>query len=298
MGRRARIEFPGATYHVYARGNRRAEVFDSQGEYAAYIEDLERIARQHATAVLAFCLMPNHTHLCLRTDGDPLSVVMQRLNLRHARRFNLVRDIRGRLNESRYCAQLVDSERYLLCLVRYVHQNPVRAALATAADGWPFSSHHAYRGHRYPFVSTAEVLARVGGAVGYAHYMGVSLSGDERHLFEPDEKGRRLEVVGDEQAARSLAQRRAPWNVAQPALPVEAAAHAWAQQRGLQLETLKGLRDTESRRLRRDLAVDLRRRGYRLYQIGQMLGRQVSSVSRTLLIARGCSESAATYGTA
>ena len=298
MGRRSRIEFQGATHHVYARGNRRAEVFDSQGEYASYVEDLERITQQHGTAVLAFCLMPNHTHLCLRTDGDPLCVVMQRLNLRHARRFNLVRDVRGRLNESRYCAQLVDSERYLLCLVRYIHQNPVRAQLATTPDNWSFSSHQAYRGRLYRFVSTGEILTRVGGAAGYAHYMGVSLSEDERQLFEPDERGRRLDVVGDEQAARLLAQRRAPWNVPEPEQAVETAAEAWARQRGLELETLKRFRDTQSRRLRRELAMDLRARGYRLHQIGRMLGRQVSSVSRTLLLARGCSESAATYGAA
>jgi putative transposase len=296
MGRRTRIEFPGATYHVYARGNRQAGVFDSKGEYASYLEDLERIAGQHGTAVLAFCLMPNHTHLCLRTDGDALSVVMQRLNLRHARRFNLLRDVRGRLNESRYCAQLVDSERYLLCLVRYVHQNPVRAGLAPTADDWPFSSHQAYRGRSYRFVSTQEILARVGGAEGYASYLGVRPDDDELRLFEPDEKGRRLKVIGDERAPSALAQRLGPWNTPAPERPVEAAADGWAQEHGLRLDELKTARGARSRQLRRELAIELRARGYRLHQIGQMLGREVSTVSRTLLMARGCSESAASYG--
>jgi hypothetical protein len=104
--------------------------------------------------------------------------------------------------------------------------------------------------------------------------------------------------VGDEQAARLLAQQRAPWNVPEPGLPVESAADAWARQRGLDLEALKRVRDTQSRNLRRELAIELRARGYRLHQIGRMLGRQASSVSRTLLLARGCSEAAATYGAA
>jgi putative transposase len=113
MGRRVRMEYPGVVYHVFSRGNRRTAVFRSPAEYEDFIADLERLAKLHKAEVLAFCLMSDHPRLCLRTgeDGDPLSLLMQRLNLRHARRFNRIHKVRGHLNECRYRAQVVDTKR-------------------------------------------------------------------------------------------------------------------------------------------------------------------------------------------
>ncbi len=60
-------------------------VFLKAADYQDYSDDLRKVCGDHEARVLAYCLMPNHYHLCVRTGGDPLSVVMHRLNLRHAR---------------------------------------------------------------------------------------------------------------------------------------------------------------------------------------------------------------------
>jgi hypothetical protein len=56
----------------------------------------------------------------------------------------------GHLFERRYRAKLVDADGYLLALVRYIHYNPVRAALVRDPGAYPWSSHGAYVGRAPP----------------------------------------------------------------------------------------------------------------------------------------------------
>ena len=42
MARKPRLEFPGAFYHVIARGNRRATIFHEDADWTAYLDRLER----------------------------------------------------------------------------------------------------------------------------------------------------------------------------------------------------------------------------------------------------------------
>ena len=181
MGRPRRDEEVGKTHHVYCRGNRGGAVFEDEGDYAAFTEKLFELAALAMVDVVAFCLMPNHFHLCLRTreGGALLSQFMQRLNLWHARQYNWKHGVRGRLNESRYKAKVVDSEHYLLTLVRYIHQNPVRAGLVEQVAQWRYCSHGAYLGGPNPGVATLEVLRLVGGLEGYRALVDSGLSPQE-----------------------------------------------------------------------------------------------------------------------
>jgi hypothetical protein len=65
----------------------------------------------------------------------------------------------GHFFERRYHAVLVDTDAYLTTLLRYIHYNPVRAALVTRPDDYQWSSHHAYIGARVePWVTTEFAL--------------------------------------------------------------------------------------------------------------------------------------------
>ncbi|HEY3447349.1 MAG TPA: transposase [Myxococcales bacterium] len=173
MGRPLRNNAPEATHHVYCRGNRGEQVFEDAGDCAAFIEKLQALAEKLQVMVLAYCLMPNHFHLCVRTrhGGATLSEFMQRLNLWHARQFNRRHQVRGRLNESRFKAKEVDSMRYLLSLVRYIHRNPLHANLEPRVGEWKFSSHAAYVGTEATWVATNEVLSLLGGVDGYRQFV-------------------------------------------------------------------------------------------------------------------------------
>jgi hypothetical protein len=83
----------------------------------------------------------------------------------------------GHLFERRYRARLVDADRYLMELVRYIHLNPVRARMVAAPVDYRWSSHRAYLGAPCPGWLRADVvLGRLGSSVeaarnAYLHFM-------------------------------------------------------------------------------------------------------------------------------
>jgi REP element-mobilizing transposase RayT len=280
MGRRRRLEYAGATYHVYCRGNRGTAVYGTADEYDEYLADLARLSREHGTRVIAFALMPNHPHLCVRTDGDPLSVLMHRLSLRHARRFNRVYSLRGHLNERRYHAKIVDNTLYLLALVRYIHQNPVCAHLVGRHEDWPYSSHRAYLGNGFPWVDTREVLGRLGGKGGYLRWMDQTQPDDERQLIEALWRASRSKELAPLALVCTRIQ-KSPWKTQPPSKPIEEVFAELAEAAGFSMERLRSAsREPPWPQARRALAVQLRLRGYRLYEIGRVLGRQEAAVCK------------------
>lgn len=76
--------------------------------------------------ILAYVLMDNHFHLLLETPLGDLSRFMRRLNITYTSYFNRIHNRVGHLFQGRYKSILVDRERYLSELSRYIHLNPVR----------------------------------------------------------------------------------------------------------------------------------------------------------------------------
>jgi putative transposase len=72
MPRKARIEFPGAVYHLLDRGDRREAIFVDEEDRLAFLRTLEEVCRRTGWWVHAYVLMSNHYHL-LRGDagGEP-----------------------------------------------------------------------------------------------------------------------------------------------------------------------------------------------------------------------------------
>lgn len=65
---------------------------------------------------------------------------MRLLNQRYVGAFNRRHGRTGTLWESRFRSCLVDTERYLLTLYRYIELNPVRAAMVDAPERYTWSS--------------------------------------------------------------------------------------------------------------------------------------------------------------
>ncbi len=122
--------------------------------------------------------MPNHVHLAVRVADAPLGGMMRVLASRYARRLQRAVPTTGHLFERRYRARLVDSDRYLLALVRYIHLNPVRARMVADPRDYAWSSHRAYLGGSCPaWLCIDSVLGRFGtpvaaARVAYGRYLG------------------------------------------------------------------------------------------------------------------------------
>ena len=79
MARPLRIEYPGAFYHVFSRGNERKAVYRAEDDYQLFLKTIEDCVSFFGVKVHAFCLMPNHFHLLIETPHPCLSNFMKRL---------------------------------------------------------------------------------------------------------------------------------------------------------------------------------------------------------------------------
>jgi putative transposase len=146
MARKPRIYYPGALYHVMLRGNARQTIFTEAVEYQQFEKILAQGLEAHQVKLHAYCWMKNHVHLALQVTETPLSKLMQSLSQRYTIWFNHRHDRVGHLFQGRYKDILIDSDQYLLELIRYIHLNPVRANLVADPANYPYSSHRAYSG--------------------------------------------------------------------------------------------------------------------------------------------------------
>ncbi len=146
MARPLRIEFPGAVYHVTARGNARNAIFLDDADRLNFLAVLEKAVERFGWRVHAYCLMDNHYHLLIETPEPTLSRGMRHLNGVYTQRLNRRYRRCGHVFQGRYKAVMVDKEGHLLELCRYTVLNPVRAGMAGQAGGWPWSSFRATAG--------------------------------------------------------------------------------------------------------------------------------------------------------
>ncbi len=146
MTRPLRIEFPGATYHIMSRGDRRSDIYRDDVDRRVFLDLLAREVRQQRWRLLAYCLMGNHYHLLLETPESNLVTGMRRLNGVYTQTFNRRHGLVGHVMQGRYKCILVGREAYLLELARYIVLNPVRAGMVSAAQEWAWSSCRATAG--------------------------------------------------------------------------------------------------------------------------------------------------------
>lgn len=140
MSRPLRLHARDLTFHVMARGNARMVLFRDAVDHARFLDLLDETVQRWTLRCWAFCLMPNHYHLVLQTDGDHLSRAMQHLNGVYAQWWNRRHARVGHVTQGRFKAQVVQHHRYLVAVCRYVLLNPVRAGLIDDPSLWPWSS--------------------------------------------------------------------------------------------------------------------------------------------------------------
>lgn len=143
MARPLRIEFPGALYHVTARGDRREDIFEDDEDRSLFLETLGDVTRRFNWLCHAYCLMSNHYHLMIGTPDGNLSKGMRHLNGVFTQATNRRHRRSGHLFQGRYKAIVVDGDAYLLELARYIMLNPVRANMVPTPGDYVWSSYRA-----------------------------------------------------------------------------------------------------------------------------------------------------------
>ncbi len=143
MSRPLRIEYPGAVYHVTARGNADQPIFTGPEDGGRFLELLGREVAQQRWLCHGYCLLENHFHLLIETPEANLGRGMGRLSMTYSQWANRRHGRRGHLFAGRYKAILLEKDAWLLALCRHVALNPVRLGAVNRVDQWRWSSYRA-----------------------------------------------------------------------------------------------------------------------------------------------------------
>jgi putative transposase len=165
MARPLRIEFPGAFYHVTARGNEKKDIFRSHADRGKFLSYLASAAQRYNAVIHAYCLMTNHYHLLLETPEGNISDIIQYVNGAYTTYFNVKRKRSGHLFQGRFKSIVVDVDEYALELSRYIHLNPVRVGMVRKPEDHEWSSYRSYAGLQASaeWLKTDLVLSYFGG---------------------------------------------------------------------------------------------------------------------------------------
>jgi REP element-mobilizing transposase RayT len=146
MARPLRVVYPGAVYHVTARGNERKAIVRDDADRRRFVATLGQMVEQYRVVCHAWVLMDNHYHLLLETPEANLSRAIRHLNGVYTQAFNRRYRRVGHLFQGRFKAILLEKDAHLLELCRYVVLNPVRARLVRHPRAWGWSSYRATAG--------------------------------------------------------------------------------------------------------------------------------------------------------
>ncbi|MDP3058442.1 MAG: transposase [bacterium] len=137
MARQARKESPSGYYHVMMRGNNREEIFGLERQKVYFIE-LMRMAAN--IEIAAFCIMDNHVHLVLKGDVADVSTEIKKINIKYAMMINREEKRTGHVFQGRFRSEEIFDDSHFLQVVRYIHNNPVKAGIVTKAADYFWSS--------------------------------------------------------------------------------------------------------------------------------------------------------------
>jgi len=167
MARRPRNDAPDTWHHVMNRGLARRTIFESEQDARMFLALVAAEVRRGRLEVHAYCLLPTHFHLLVRSVTGQLSRAMRNIQNAYSRWFNRSRRRDGPLVKGRFLSRDIDSHRYRRTVVTYIHDNPVDAGLVTDPTHHVWSSaHHLAEYRRPPWLAVEWIedeLARRGG---------------------------------------------------------------------------------------------------------------------------------------
>lgn len=162
MARQPRQKSNSGIYHVVLRGINRQDIFHDANDYNRFVATLIGKKADSQFDLYAYCLMANHLHLLLRENAEGVSHIMSGIGTSYAWWYNRRYDRSGHVFQGRFGSECVEDDRYLLAVVRYIHNNPVKAKIVLSPEQYRWSSVHDYydsRRYHESLVDTGFILA-------------------------------------------------------------------------------------------------------------------------------------------
>lgn len=144
MPRKARKKSTSGIYHIMLRGINKQDIFQDEDDKRKFINTLVKYKSICGYEIYGYCLMNNHIHLLFKEGTEMVSNAIQRIGVSYAYWYNLKYERYGHLFQDRFKSESVEDDRYLLTVLRYIHNNPVKAGIVKKAGQYRWSSYLDY----------------------------------------------------------------------------------------------------------------------------------------------------------
>lgn len=146
MARKPREKSETGIYHVIVRGINQQDIFHDEEDFKKYTRVIKKAGSENDTDIIGYCIMTNHVHLLLRENDDNLSSYMKSVQVSYVSWYNSKYERCGHLFQDRFKSEAVENDAYLLTVIRYIHNNPVKAGIVKKPELYPWSSCANYYG--------------------------------------------------------------------------------------------------------------------------------------------------------
>lgn len=145
MSRKPRLLSKTGMYHIIFKGIGRQNLFEERADYEKMKDIIATVKSEMEFDLYAYCLMTNHVHLFIKEKNTgEISKIMSKILSHYATWFNIKYIRSGPLFNNRYLSEPVEDEKYYMSLIRYIHQNPLKARVVGRISQYQYSSYADY----------------------------------------------------------------------------------------------------------------------------------------------------------
>ncbi|WP_422487151.1 transposase [Gudongella sp. DL1XJH-153] len=143
MARGPRIRSESGIYHVMLRGLDKRDIFLDDEDRIRFIEGMTKAKEKSEFILYGYCIMDNHIHILLK-EAEDIGTIIKRITVGYIGWHNRKYERTGHLFQNRFRSEPVETEGYLLTVMRYIHQNPVKAGITKRPIEYKWSSYTDY----------------------------------------------------------------------------------------------------------------------------------------------------------
>jgi len=144
MARQARKRSSTGIYHVMLRGIDRKDIFLDDEDRRKFLESIIKAKKKGKFKIYGYCLMDNHIHMLIKEDEE-IGKIIKRITVGYVGWHNKRHERTGHLFQNRYLSEPVETEDYFITVLRYIHQNPIKAGIVSRLSDYKWSSYGKYR---------------------------------------------------------------------------------------------------------------------------------------------------------
>lgn len=142
MPRTSRKKSKTGIYHIMMRGINRQDIFEDNEDRDRFIQTVAAYKEKNDFKIYGYCLMNNHIHLLIQDDN--LAVTMRKICASYVYWYNGKHQRIGHLYQDRFKSEVVEKDSYFLTVLRYIHQNPLKAGIVKETADYKWSSYGEY----------------------------------------------------------------------------------------------------------------------------------------------------------